>query len=58
VKVIKTTFEKELQDKEEAWLKLTGTQRLEIAAKLINSIRDPSIRYSLQGQKVKVTRLP
>jgi hypothetical protein len=49
VKVIKTTFEKELQDKEEAWLKLTGTQRLEIAAKLINSIRDPSIRYSLKG---------
>jgi hypothetical protein len=48
VKVIKTTFEKEQQDKEEDWQKLTGEERLLIAAKIISAIRDPLVDYSLE----------
>jgi len=57
VKVVKTTFQEEQLAKEEAWLKLSGEERLAIAAEVINSIRDPSINYSLKGKEVKITRL-
>ena len=56
IKVIKTTFEQEQKDKDEAWLKLTPNQRLEIAYKVINMIRKPEINYSYKGKKVKITR--
>lgn len=56
-KVVKTTFEKEQREKEEAWLKLTPNQRWEIAFKIINTTRDPLVNYSYKGMKVKVTRL-
>ncbi len=56
-KVVKTTFEKEQHEKEEAWLKLTPTQRWEIAFKVTNATRDPLVNYSFKGMKVKVTRL-
>jgi hypothetical protein len=56
VKVVKTTFQEEQLAKEEAWLKLSGEERL-ATAKVINTIRDPSINYSLKGKKVKITRL-
>ena len=57
MKVKKTTFEKEQLEKEEAWLKLSPNKRWEIAYKIINATRDPSINYSYKGLKVKVTRL-
>jgi hypothetical protein len=57
VKVIKTTFEAEQQEKEEAWLKLSPHQRLEAAYKVINMIRKPDTNYSYKGKKVKITRL-
>lgn len=57
MKVVKTTFEKEQREKEEAWQKLTGEERLTIAGKIINTIRDPLVDYSLKGKKVKITRL-
>jgi hypothetical protein len=57
VKVVKTTFQEEHLAKEEAWLKLSGEERLAIAAKVINTIRDPSVNYSLKGKKVKIIRL-
>jgi hypothetical protein len=57
VKVVKTTFEEEQKVKEEAWLNLTGEERLAIAARIINTVRDPLVNYSLKGKKVKITRL-
>lgn len=57
MKVIKTTFQEEQLAKEEAWLKLSGEERLAIAANVISAIRDPSVNYSLKGKKVKITRL-
>ena len=57
MKVIKTTFEQEQKEKEEAWLKLSPTKRWEIAYKIINSTRDPAINCSYNGLKVKITRL-
>jgi hypothetical protein len=57
MKVVKTTFEKEQLEKEEAWLSLTPARRWEIAYKIINSTRDQSINYSYKGLKVKVKRL-
>jgi hypothetical protein len=58
IKVVKTTFEQEQNEKEEAWLKLMPSQRLEIAYKIINMVRKPEVNYSYKGQKVKITRLP
>lgn len=57
IKVVKTTFDQEQREKEEAWLKLTPNQRLEIAYKVINMIRKPEIKYSYKGMKVKITKL-
>ncbi len=56
MKVVKTTFEQEQKEKEEAWLKLTPNQRLDIAYKVINMIRKPEVNYSYNGMKVKITR--
>lgn len=56
MKVVKTTFEQEQKEKEEAWLKLTPNQRLDIAYKVINMIRKPEVNYSYKCMKVKITR--
>ena len=55
-KVIKTSFEEEQKMKEEAWLKLTPQQRLEIAFRVREMTRKPGVNYSFEGQKVKITR--
>jgi hypothetical protein len=55
-KVNKTTFGKEQQEKEEAWLKLTGEQRLEIIMRLKELTRKKGVNYSYEGQKVTVKR--
>jgi hypothetical protein len=57
MKVVKTTFEREQKEKEEAWLNLSPNKRWEIAYRIINSTRDPAINYSYMGLKVKITRL-
>ena len=51
MKVVKTTFEQEQKEKEEAWLKLTPNQRLDIAYKVINMIRKPEVNYSYKCMK-------
>ena len=55
-KVVKTTFEEEQREKDEAFLKLTPAQRLEIAFKMRKLMRRPGVKYSYKGQKVKITR--
>jgi hypothetical protein len=56
IKVFKTTFEEELKQKEEAWLKLTPYQRLAIAFKISEMTRKSGVNYSYEGMKVKIAR--
>ncbi len=55
-KVVKTTFEEEQKQKEDAWLKLTPNQRLEIAFKISEMTRKSGVNYSYKGMKVKISR--
>lgn len=55
-KVIKTTFEEEQKQKEDAWLKLTPYQRLEIAFRISEMTRKSGVSYSYEGMKVKIAR--
>jgi len=55
-KVIKTSFEEEQKMKEEAWLRLTPQQRLEIAFRISEMTRRPGVNYSYKGMKVKISR--
>ncbi|MEK6783430.1 MAG: hypothetical protein AABY93_17135 [Bacteroidota bacterium] len=54
--VIKTTFEQEQADKDEAFLKLTPMQSLERAYQVRLKMRKEGVNYSYRGQKVKVIR--
>jgi hypothetical protein len=56
-KVIKTSFEEEQKMKEEAFLKLTPEERMDHARKVRERMRKPGINYSIEGLKVKVSRL-
>ena len=56
IKVIKTTFEEEQKQKEEAWLKLSPYDRLKIAFKISEMMRKPEINYSYKGMKVTIAR--
>lgn len=58
MRVRKTTFEKDLQEKEAAFLKLTGEQRLQMMRKVADRMRDPNVNYELKGLRVKVVRNP
>ena len=55
-KVIKTTFEEEQKQKEEAWLRLTPNERLAIAFRISEMTRKPGVNYSYEGMKVKIAR--
>ncbi len=56
-KVEKTTFEDEQRRKDEAWLNLTPYERMAKMLEVRMKMRKPGINYSLEGQKVKITRL-
>jgi hypothetical protein len=56
MKVIKTTFEKEQTEKDEAFLKLSALQRMDRMRKVRDLMRKKGIQYSYQGQKVTVTK--
>jgi hypothetical protein len=58
MRVRKTTFEKDLQEKESAFLKLTGEQRLQMMRKVADRMRDPNVNYELKDLRVKVVRNP
>lgn len=53
IKVVKTTFE---QKKDEAWLKLPPSKRLEITYKVVTMIRNPETDYSYKSQKVIIKK--
>lgn len=55
-KVVKTTFEKEQQEKDEAFLRLTPLQRWEQAFKVRMKMRKPGVNYSFKGMKVRVKK--
>jgi hypothetical protein len=55
-KVIKTTFEEEQREKDNAFLKLTPLERLDHARKLRERMKKPGINYSIEGLEVKVSR--
>lgn len=56
MKVVKTTFDKEQQAKQEAFLNLTPLQRWEYALKVRKKMRKSGVNYSYEGMKVRVTR--
>ena len=55
-KVVKTTFDKEQQEKDEAFLRLKPLQRWEQALKVRMKMRKPGINYSFNGMKVTVKK--
>ena len=55
-KVVTTTFEKEQQEKDEAFLKLKPLQRWEQALKVRIKMRKPGVNYSFNGMKVMVKK--
>lgn len=56
-KVIKTTFEEEQRQKDEAFLKLTPLQRWECAFRVRQKMYKPGVQYSFVGQKVTIKKL-
>ena len=54
--VKKTTFEKEQEDKDEAFLKLTPIERLALMYKTREQMRKPDVDYSLPGKKVTIKK--
>lgn len=56
-KVVKTTFDQEQREKDEAFLKLTPLERMDRARKVRERMKKPGINYSIEGLKVKVNRL-
>jgi len=57
-KVVKTTFEKEQREKDEAFLRLTPFQRWERPLKVRMKMRKPGVNYSFKGMKVTVKKFP
>ena len=56
-KVVKTTFEAEQREKDEAFLKLTPEERMDRARKVRERMKRPDVNYKLEGLRVKVSRL-
>jgi hypothetical protein len=48
----KTTFEKEQEDKDKAFLELSPQERLSLMYKIRLQMRKPDVDYSLKGKKV------
>jgi len=57
MKVFKTTFEEEQQMKDEAFLKLTPSERLAWAYRMKESMRIPGVDYSFAGKKVTIKKI-
>lgn len=58
MKVRRSTFEQDLKEKEEAFLKLTGEERLCWLVKINDRFRDPNAPAKLEGSRVRVIRDP
>jgi hypothetical protein len=57
MKVVKTTFEKEQQEKDEAFLRMTAIERLDYARRNRQKMRKADRPTSFKGMRVTVTRL-
>lgn len=55
--VIKITFEEEQFKKDQAFLNLTGIERLDIARRVRERMKKSNVNYSYHGLKVKITKL-
>ena len=55
-KVVKTTFEREQSDKEEAFFNLPPEERLAYAFLMKSRMRKPGINYSFKGKKVTIKK--
>lgn len=55
--VVKTTFEEEQFKKDQAFLNLTGIERLDIARRVRERMKKSNVNYSYHGLKIKVTKL-
>lgn len=56
IKVVKTTFEQEQKEKDEAWLKLAPFERLERARRVRNRMKKKDISYSFEGLSIRVSK--
>lgn len=56
IKVVKTTFDREQQEKDEAFLRLTPLQRWEQALKVRMKMRKPGVNYAFKGMTVRVKK--
>jgi len=57
MRVRKTTFKEELKEKEEAFLKLTGEERLRMTRIVNERFRKRGINYELRNKQVRIVRL-
>lgn len=55
--LIKTTFEEEQFRKDQAFLNLTGIERMDIARRVRERMKKSNVNYSYHGLKVKITKL-
>jgi hypothetical protein len=55
--VRKTTIEEDLKEKEAAFLKLTGEERLRMMRIVSERFRKPGINYELRNKQVRILRL-
>jgi hypothetical protein len=55
-KVVKTTFEEEQKQKDEAFLRFSPIERLDFARKVRDRMKRSGVIYSFSGQVVKVQK--
>lgn len=58
MRVRKTTFEEDLKEKEEAFLQLTGEERLRLMRKVAERMKQPGIDHRLRGSRLRIIRQP
>jgi hypothetical protein len=56
MKVRKSTFERDLLEKEAAFLKLTGVERLKLMRAVSERLRKPGVNYQVEGTEVRIRR--
>ena len=56
ISVVKTSFEKEQAQKDEAFLKLSPLERLDYTRRIREKMRRPDVNYSFSGMVVRVRK--
>jgi hypothetical protein len=57
MQVRKSSFKKDLEEKEAAFLRLTGEERIRLMRIVAERSRKPGVDYELRNKRVKVIRL-